>query len=244
MHQQPILQTRKYLPLIISIALSACSSSPGASAIPSPAAIAAGNATEPPAQSAAPVQPDSTAPDLVISETDPCKVVSEEQVKSAFSRDVAKVEPGSGPFAGYCYYTLKDQGGQITVIINDGEGASKKELAHLEDLQLECEQDVENCRGYQNFPSQYHPDIAGNVLTYEWINAKSNLWGAALAVLTNNKTIQITYLWSIESPDVQNALLTAPDKESYYKIATPYRDQILIAYTENLLRLIKEAYGQ
>lgn len=87
-------------------------------------------------------------------------------------------------------------------------------------------------------------EIGTNVHTSESVLKIQNWHGSSeVAVVNNDKVVEFSYSEQASDATAQE-LNKATDLETLYKIAEPYRQQVLRGYTEILLDLLKQAVGK
>lgn len=207
---------------------------------------------------------------IVIDATDACSVVTEEQVAAAFGKDVLETDTDDQAMGTGCEYKFDTQSGgnQVQVSIYEGD-AAKHYFAGLNDaLATGCDaffeklfdinflatpdsgQDVSGlslgdlyttyvgslgeCMFVQN---QTRTDIGANVVTAETIYLN---WSSNVAVTSDDRVVEFIYQEPIPD-DVQAEFQTATDRDSMYAVAQPYRDSVLVNYTESLIGLLQQA---
>ena len=85
--------------------------------------------------------------------------------------------------------------------------------------------------------SQARTDVATNVLATETIFLN---WSSNVAALGDEQVVEFTYQEPTPQ-DVSDKLAQGTDKDKFYALADPYREQVLSGYTESLIQLLRIA---
>lgn len=117
-----------------------------------------------------------------------------------------------------------------------GESATGEDLSgtSLSDLYMQYIAVLGSCMYVHTEP---RPEIGDNVVATEVIYLN---WSSNVAVLGNERVVEFTYQENIPADALAN-LNTATDKDSFYALADPYREDVLAGYTEILLGLVQAA---
>jgi hypothetical protein len=216
----------------------------------------------------------STGSHVVINGNDPCGLLTKEQVEAGFGKSVAEVKPEQTNIGRECEYIFgEDNDLRITfyegenaanyfAVLITAAGQSCDEFFEvmfdiavapltekypsadqsllslpLGDLYRQYIVMLGNCMYIHN---QDRADMGGNVVATETIFMN---WTSNLAVLDTPRVVEFTYQ-EIIPDDTLQILSAGTDKESFYALADPYRQQVLSPYTEILIGLLKQTIGR
>jgi hypothetical protein len=87
--------------------------------------------------------------------------------------------------------------------------------------------------------SQDRPDIAANPVETETIFTN---WTSNVALLYDDRVVEFSYEENLPDEAKQN-LAAGTDKEKFYALADPYRQDVLSGYAEKLADLLNQAAG-
>jgi hypothetical protein len=255
----------RLLSLIILLALTACAPAAGAPVIEDNSQEPAGTATESSGSDAMGT--------IVISATDACAIVSQEQVAAAFAKEVMEVNPNTQSIGLGCEYTFDaDTNTELQVSIYEGDAAKHYFAGLVQASQESCDafytklfdiafgeepdsgQDVSGLSMAELY--RQYLGIFENCPAFVNVSERTDVgenvlaaelivfnWSSSLAVLGDDRVVEFTYQEPI-SPEADADLDTAVDRDSFYAAAQPYADSILTGYTENLVDLLREAARQ
>ena len=203
---------------------------------------------------------------IVIDAASACDVATQEQVAAAFGKEVVETDTDDQAMGTGCEFKFDSEGDtQVQVTIYEGD-AAKHYFAGLNDaLAASCDaffeklfdfdfllapdsgQDVStlslgdlyttyvgnlgNCMFVQN---QARPDAGDNVVSAETIYLN---WSSNVAVISNDRVVEFIYQEPIPA-DAQAVFQGATDQASFYAAAQPYRDSVLVGYTDMLIALL------
>ena len=215
---------------------------------------------------------DGASGTIVIDATDPCALVTQEQVAAAFGKDVVEVSADTQTIGAGCEYKFDSEGDtQVQISIYEGDAAKHYFAGIVQAAQESCNAMLEK---FFDFEFLAAPDSGQDVsglslgdLYTTYVGTLGNCmfvqnatrsevgdnvvtaetiylnWSSNVAVLGDERVVEFTYQEPI--PDEVNAELQAgTDRDSFYALAQPYRDTILADYTESLIALLEEATGQ
>jgi hypothetical protein len=218
-------------------------------------------------------QPAAGGP-VMVNGSDPCAVLTREQVEAAFGKSVTEIRPEQANIGLECEYIFSEDN-DVRVTFYEGANAANYfavlitaagqscdeffeamfdlALAPLAEKYPSAEQSLlslplgdlyrqyivmlGNCMYIHN---QERPDVGENVVATETIFMN---WTSNVAVLDPARVVEITYQ-EIIPDDVLQILSAGADKDSFYALADPYRQQVLSGYTETLIGLLKQAIGR
>ena len=216
----------------------------------------------------------STGGHVVINGNDPCGLLTKEQVEASFGKSVTEIKTEQTNLGSKCQYVFsEDNNLQVTfyeggnaanyfAVLITAAGQSCDEFFEamfdvafapltekypsadqsllslpLGDLYRQYIVMLGNCMYIHN---QDRTDIGDNVVATETIFMN---WTSNVAVLDTARVVEFTYQ-EIIPDDTLHILSAGTDKESFYALADPYRQQVLSGYTETLIGLLKQAIGQ
>lgn len=262
--------------LILTLGLAACGPSTAATEAEEPetggeAATSApeAGATEAPEEEGYQAPEGGAAGAIVINATNACDVVTQEQVTSAFGKDVVATDTDDQAMGTGCEFKFDTEGDtQVQVTIYEGGAAKHYFVGITQAAQESCDamlekffdfeflaapdsgQDVSGLslgELYTNYvgtlgecmfvQNAARPDIGANVVTAETIFLN---WSSNVAVLGDDRVVEFIYQEPIPA-DAQAEFQTATDRDSMYAAAQPYRDSVLVGYTESLIALLQQA---
>lgn len=246
-----------FLALIGALVLTACNLPIASSAVPS------GNDQN---QSlATPASPGT----ITITASDPCSVVTRDQVKAAFGKDVQDGTPVAVLGGSECQYSFGTPDTHFDVVFYEGDAAQQYFAGLTAAAGQSCDafltaavnpampdssstaaqtllgsdvsslyrQYLDSMKQCTYVHSQNRPDVGDNVLASESIFLG---WGSDVAILDSDRVVEFAYQEPIPQ-DVMDALAQGSDRDSLYKLADPYRQQVLSGYTDSLIKLVQQA---
>lgn len=251
--------------LAYALVLSACGPASSAPTSSQPA-VQPSEAPTAEAQAPAPAGP------LSINASDPCSLLSKEQVEAAFGKSVLEVTPQQANIGRECEFKFDGQDTKLHLTSYEGADAQNYFAVLITAAGQSCDEllrsmlDVAFAPLTEKYPSadqsllqlplgdlyqkyvdalggcmyvhsQERTDIGANVLATETIFLN---WSSNVAVLGDEQVVELTYQEPIPQ-DVSDKLAQGTDKDKFYALADPYREQILSGYTENLIQLLKMA---
>lgn len=251
---QPMIYKSALLALIGTLTLTACSLPVGSGAAPS-----ANDQKQPLA---------TPAGRITVAASDPCNVVTTDQIQTAFGKNAQGGNPVDVLSGQECQYSFGTPENNLDVVIYSGNPAQKY-FAGLsaaaaqscdaflsaavnpampdesspqaqtllgEDISALYRQYIQSIGECAYIHSQDRSDIGDNVLASEFIFLN---WGSNVALLASDQVVEFTYQEPIPQ-DVMDALAQGTDRDSFYKLADPYRQQVLSGYTDALIKLIQQ----
>jgi len=221
-----------------------------------------------------PTTPPSTGGQVVISGSDPCGLLTKEQVEAGFGKSVTEVKPQQTNIGNECQYIFGEDN-DLRVTFYEGGNAANYFAVLITAAGQSCDEffeamfDVASAPLAEKYPSadqsllslplgdlyrqhivmlgnciyihnQDRADVGDNVVATETIFMN---WTSNVAVLDAARVVEITYQ-EIIPDDALQILSAGTDKDSFYVLADPYRQQVLSGYTETLIGLLKQAIGR
>ncbi len=253
--------------LILTLGLAACASraeTPEAEA-PEATEVTEGQGYEPPANA-------GVGGPIVIDATDACSLLTQDEVATAFGKEVAEVNPDTQAIGTGCEYVF-DAGTetQVQISIYEGDAARSYFAGLSEAVQESCDTFLERIFdvAFGQSPTS-EQDVSGIPLGDLYTNYIGSLascmfvqnaarpdvgenvvtaetiflnWSSNVAVLGDNRVVEFTYQEPIPA-DAQADFQSVTDRDSMYAAAQPYRDSVLANYTETLIGLLQQAMAQ
>ena len=239
------------LALVCVLVLAACNMPTGSSAAPS-----ANGQNQPQATPASPGK-------ITIAAADPCSVVTKDQVEAAFGKSVQDGEAIPALGGQECQYSFGSPDNNFDIVFYSGNEAQQYFAGLTAAAQQSCDAfpampdsssaaaqtllggDISSLyRQYLNgvkqcayVHSQDRSDVGDNVLTSEVIFLN---WGSDVAILDSDRVVEFGYQEPIPQ-DVMDALAQGTDRDSFHKLADPYREQVLSGFTDSLIKLVQQA---
>jgi hypothetical protein len=214
------------------------------------------------------------AENIVINSDDPCALLTREQVEAGFNKTVAEMEPQEASIGKECEFKFdEDTELRVTfyegdhavnyfaVLIAAGSQSCDEFFEALFDVAFApltekypsadhtllttplgalYTQYLDVLSQCMYVHSEERPDVGGNVIAVESVFLN---WGSTVAALGDDRVVEFDYKEPIPA-DASEALKAGTDREKFYAIAEPYRDQVLIGYTEILIHLLKQTAGK
>ncbi|MCI0558398.1 MAG: DUF3558 domain-containing protein [Nitrososphaera sp.] len=206
--------------------------------------------------------------------TDPCGLLTKEQVEAGFSKSVQEVKPEAAPLGSECEYVFAENN-NLRVTFYDGENASNYFAVLITAGQQSCDEffnalfDVSFAPLTEKYPSadpalmeapldglyRQYLDVLGECMYVHnedradigemVVTAETIFLNWSSNVAVLSEDRIIEFTYQEPIPsDVATELQGGTGKEEFYALAEPYRDQVLSGYTEILIGLLQQAISQ
>lgn len=237
--------------------------------------------TEPPvstslpeAATEAPLQMSAENFQSLLEATDPCGLLTKEQVEAGFSKSVQEVKPVEVLIGSECEYVFAENN-SLRVTFYDGENASNYFAVLITAGQQSCDEffnalfDVSFAPLTEKYPSadpalmespldglyRQYIDVLGECMYIHTedradigkivVDAETIFLNWSSNVAVLSEDRVIEFTYQEPIPsDVATELQSGTGNEEFYALAAPYRDQVLSGYTEILIALLRQAISQ